>query len=220
MRPILVACTIVALVVLVCPSAFANPSGQADASAERDFITLGAGARVGGYGFRDVDSDGQLRWDDCRMNGVGLFGTVDFGKYLFAELSVDYYHAVGEVIDAGMNRQSAFLLAAGGVRLFPEWIISPYLQAGAGPEWTKIEVASTSETHVLPTAFLGVGGELDLWGLKLGTHVRVFAMAEPVHGLAPGGHHRAPAYEVDGSRSIELEYEVAGQMQFFVRRAF
>ena len=33
----------------------------------------GFGARVGGYGFRHADGSSD-KWDDCRMNGVGVFG--------------------------------------------------------------------------------------------------------------------------------------------------
>ncbi len=201
----------------------AAPASAADdmATASADSsMTWGAGARVGGYGFREVNEQGNLAWDDCRMNGVGLFGTLDFGDYLFAEMSVDYYHAIGDVIASGMDRQSAFLLGAGGLRLYPDFIISPYIQAGVGPEWTKITMGTSTETKVLAAAFVGVGGELDLWGLKLGSHVRVFAMGEPVHGTAPGGHHHHHELNLDGTRAIETEYEVAGQAQFFVRREF
>jgi hypothetical protein len=198
----------------------ATAPASAEQNPDDDTITLGAGARVGGYGFREVTEEGTLTWDDCRMDGVGLFGTADFGKYLFAELSLDYYHAIGEVIASGMDRQSATVLGAAGLRLYPDFIISPYIQAGVGPEWTKISMEAATETKLLAAAFVGVGGELDMWGLKLGSNIRVFAMGEPVHGPGPGGHHHQPTVALDGSRAIETEYEVAGQAQFFVRREF
>lgn len=128
----LAALTFLAAPSLAAPSLAATPAAAENAPSD-DVITLGAGARIGGYGFREVDEDGALTWDDCRMNGVGLFGTADFGKYLFAELSLDYYHATGPVIASGMDRQSAFVLGAGGVRLYPDAFISPYLQVGVGP---------------------------------------------------------------------------------------
>ncbi len=210
---------IAALILLVSNTAAADNGGGAT-SESSDWLALGVGARVGGYGFRDVTDDGHLRWDDCRMNGVGVFGTVDFGKYLFGEISADYYHAIGEVIAAGMDWQSLFMLGAAGVRLFPDVIISPFIEAGGGAEWTKITVGGGSDVRVLPTGFMGVGGEFDVWDIGLGTQLRVFAMGEPVHGDAPGGHARASHMNLDGTTAIDIEYQVAGELQFYVRRTF
>ena len=52
---------------------------------------LVVGARVGGYGFRRpgaVDEHGHVAWDDCRMNGLGVFVRRPLGR-LFAEAGAD-----------------------------------------------------------------------------------------------------------------------------------
>lgn len=35
-------------------------------------ITSAIGARVGGYGFRQLNSNNNVDWNNCRMNGVGV----------------------------------------------------------------------------------------------------------------------------------------------------
>ena len=175
--------------------------------------SFGAGARIGGYGFRHVKND-KLSWDDCRMNGVGLFATLDYNRRFFAELSVDYYHATGKTVASGMDRMSMFLLGAVGTRFLRDFFLTPYLQAGIGPEWTKIEVGGRQRTALLAAPFLGVGVEANLGRFKLGTHLRTFAMGVPDHlGHGTGSHPHAGG-------DVPITYEVAGEMQFFARYAF
>lgn len=174
---------------------------------------FGLGVRFGGHGFRHVDN-ARSSWDDCRMNGSGLFATYDFTKSFFAEVSVDYYHATGETVADGMDRLSLYVLGAVGARILPEFIVSPYIQAGLGPEWTRIEVGDHLETTMLAAPFLGLGAEINLGSLKLGAHVRNYAMGLPEHVGTGGkdGH--------TGESRVQIHYKTAGQAQFFARWEF
>ena len=49
------------------------------------------GARVGGYGFRRDEGDKRSAWDECRMNGMGVFGTRTVRGALFVEGGLDLY---------------------------------------------------------------------------------------------------------------------------------
>ncbi len=203
-----------------------GPSALADEVSDDAEIRYGFGARVGGYGFREI-RDGNTRWEDCRMDGLGLFTTVDLSSHVFGEIGVDYYQAHAGTVDHGMDRESGHVLAAVGARMFPDFFLSPFIQVGAGAEWTRIKVTASSAERedVLPTGFLGVGAELNLTDqLKIGTTVRMFLMGHPLA-------HDATTYEdLDGhgasfqaltadDEKIPLEYGAAGQLQFFLRYA-
>ena len=176
---------------------------------------VGVGGRVGGYGFRHAEGD-KLSWTDCRMNGIGAFGTWDFSDHFFAELGFDHYFATGPTIDSGMDRKSGFVTAALGLRMLPDTFISPYMQIGGGPEWTHIEALGHSTNVVAPSGFVGLGGEINVGNFHFGSHVRGYTMTHPLHEHSPTQAHQ----EIHGNDEIETEQEVAGQMQFFVRYGF
>lgn len=98
----------------------------------------GFGARVGGYGFRNPDGDGA--WDTCRMNGFGVFGTLDVNRHLFGELSLDLYSATPETVDQGLDRTSTHVLTGVGLRMLPYFVLSPYVMLGGGAEYTRVEL--------------------------------------------------------------------------------
>jgi len=125
------------------------------------------GARVGGYGFRQVTTDGGSGWTDCRMNGLGVFGERTLGEHLFVEAGLDLYFSADE---PAMDRTSGLLTVAAGARMFPHALVSPYLQLGAGLELSRVRLLQRQleDSFVLPVAFLGVGGDL-----KLGDHLRL-----------------------------------------------
>src|SRR5688500_9821201 len=67
----------------------------------------GFGLRVGGHGMRNAEAEGRIDWFDCRMDGLGIFGTLSFTPWFFTELSVDLYQATsGTVEDEAMDRIS------------------------------------------------------------------------------------------------------------------
>jgi len=178
---------------------------------------FGLGARVGGYGFREV-TGGELSWEDCRMNGTGLFGTVDVSRHFFGELSADLYHATEGPVAAGMDRTSFHTLAAVGARFFPEFWLTPYVQAGGGTEFTRIDLDGASDRFVVPEAFMGVGGELSWKALHFGTTLRVIGMALPAHGHGSDGV-RHQHLDEEGA-AIELRRETAAHVLFSLRYTF
>lgn len=170
-------------------------------------ITSAIGARVGGYGFRQLNSNNNVDWNNCRMNGVGVWGTFDFTRNLFTEVSADMYYATGETLKSGIDRLSMHSLASVGFRLVPDFLISPYIQLGGGVEYTWVEVYGNKDQGFKPIGFVGIGGELNLDPFKLGLAIRSNAMQLPV-------------YDWGGDQSLrEVSYrtEFAGQMLFSVR---
>jgi hypothetical protein len=200
-------CLIVLLAAVALPSLV--EAGESD---ENGLGEIGVGIRTGGYGFRHVEGD-SLAWNDCRMDGVGAFGTLDFTENLFVELGADHYYATGKTVSGGMDRHSTFITAAAGARLLPDFFVSPFIQVGGGPEWTKIDVEGHSLNKVAPSAFLGLGGELNIESFHLGMQIRAYTMVHPLHGESNDHAHSHLA----GGDEIQVEQEVAGQAQFFLR---
>ena len=156
----------------------------------------GVGARVGGYGFRDPSAEDGLTWFDCRMDGVGLIGTLDLSRHLFTELSLDFYQATSDVVsDANMDRLSVHTLGSLGVRMRPDAFIAPFIQIGGGAEWTRVSMLDGPESaDWFPVAFMGVGGELNISdNLKVGVGLRFLAMIHPEHTHRDGAHTQEPA---------------------------
>ena len=175
----------------------------ADASA----FEASLGARVGGYGFRQVNADGGMDFFQCRMDGVGLTGTLELPGNFFGELGVDYYHALAEPVLQGIDRLSLHTSAAVGYRLFPDLVVSPNLQAGVGAEFTKVELQGAEADALVPVGFMGIGGEVNLGRLKLGMSARVHAMQLPVYDWQSAGTDDA----------VDMDTEVAGQVLFSMR---
>jgi hypothetical protein len=202
-----------ALMLVVLVATLALPRlAQADEAESEGIGEFGVGMRIGGYGFRHANGDA-LAWNDCRMDGVGAFGTWDFTDTFFTELGVDHYFATGKTLSSGMDRHSTFVTAAIGARLIPDKIISPYFQIGGGPEWTRIDVEGHSLQKAAPTGFVGVGGELNIDRFHFGTHLRAYTMAHPLHDHSADEAHS----HLGGGEEVQVEQEVAGQMQFFIR---
>lgn len=178
------------------------------------------GARVGGYGFRNTQHADLGEWEDCRMDGFGLFAQRTLGKHLFAEAGFDLYSAANPVptedMDhSGMDRISGITTVAGGARI-PWRYLSPYVQAGLGLEITraKMEAHGLEDRSVLPMGFVGIGAELRFTRrFSFGANVRMNVMKHYVHtgdhsGVDPGAE---PEVEMAG------EWDAASQGQFFLR---
>ncbi len=184
----------------------------------------GFGARVGGYGF--ARSDGSGKWDECRMNGFGVFGTLDANKYLFGELSVDFYNAAPEVrAGEGMDRVSTHVLSAVGLRMFPDFVLTPYVQLGAGGEWTRIDLGASRTERLFPMGFVGIGAELNATReLKLGANFRMLGTMQPdesgVTTSSNGGVALTRQALTSGdNQDVPTKFGLAAQGQFFVRYA-
>jgi hypothetical protein len=167
------------------------------------------GGRVGGYGFRDAG-----RWDDCRMDGVGLFADRSFGQHAFVEVGLDMYHATGDtVMLEGMDRLSTQVSVAGGLRMFPSSIVSPYIQVGVGAEVTHVHMAEAGHAgdHVLPLGFVGVGGDL-----KIGQHLQLGANVR-FHMMAHFDHEHAVVGAEEEDHEMDISTGAAAQVQFFAK---
>ena len=182
-------------------------NGAIGAQEESARWTPALGARVGGYGFRHLNAQEKLAFDNCRMDGVGVFGTLDLSRHIFTELSLDLYHATGPTMRSGIDRISLHTVGAVGLRMAPDRLISPFVQLGGGAEYTWVEVFGRGDGRFLPVGFVGLGGELNLDRFKLGLTMRSNAMQLPEYEWAKSG-------EAD---SITYKTEVAGQLLFSVR---
>jgi hypothetical protein len=215
--------------VVVQAPAFAGPMFGDDpprdaAAAERtersEIWRPGFGARVGGYGFQS--HDGSNDWNDCRMNGFGVFGTLDANRWLFGEAALDFYAADPEHLEHGMDRVSTIPSLAAGLRMFPEFVLTPYVQIGAGAEWTRVDLAGAQSERLYPMGFIGIGTELNvLRELKLGANLRMLAAAQ-AEPSAHGGAHAVPVEQPAGDQAgsgVPMRLGLAAQGQIFARYA-
>ncbi len=173
-----------------------------------DFISRmhpGFGARVGGYGFWTPT---KTVWDDCPMAGVGLFGTLDVTKHLFVEAAIDQYNYTPILDDEdgnSMSRISVLTSGAIGLRMFPDFVIVPHIQLGAGLEWTRVEALGQKIEGVYPLGFLSMGGELNVFKhIKAGADLRFLGMAKPYEDQTQGS-------------SLKMEMMPAAQGLFYAR---
>lgn len=191
----------------------------AERRAEAERWRPGFGARVGGYGFRDPN--GGTEWDACRMNGFGVFGTLDANKYLFGELSLDFYSATPDTVDDGLDRTSTHALTGVGFRMLPDFVITPYVMLGGGAEYTRVKLPEGDLDALYPMGFIGLGAELNVTReLKLGATLRMLATTRPeIRANGSGSIYGSSEAALTGQAAgdPEMEFDVAGQGQFFIR---
>jgi len=186
------------------------------------------GGRVGGYGFRRDAGDARSNWDECRMNGLGVFGERRFGAHLFIEGGLDFYFAESfpqqpNPGDLPIDRMSGLFTAAAGLRAAGPWRTSGYAQLGAGLELTQVTVPydghHISDQLAMPAAFIGVGGDIRVAaGTYLGANLRAYVMGnfdyDPAQlEMQPGWVTPPAADEV-----FAPSPDAAAQAQFYVRR--
>src|SRR5262249_24544921 len=83
--------------------------------------TYDVGFRIGGYGFRREGDTSTNSWNECRMNGLGVFGSRALTGPLFAEAPFDAYlssHFLRREpsTDVPIDRMSGLISTAIGVR--------------------------------------------------------------------------------------------------------
>ncbi|MEZ4373673.1 MAG: outer membrane beta-barrel protein [Polyangiaceae bacterium] len=202
----------------------AKDQPAAEGSYPDGFLRPGFGARVGGYGFRQADGEGV--WDNCRMNGVGVFGTLDLNRHVFGEVGLDFYSAAPETNDQGLDRVSTHGTLGIGLRMLPDFIVSPYAELGGGVELTRIEALQDGETVMshsgaYPVGYIGFGLEINATeNLKLGGAFRMLATVLPVYGESQGdGSWKWNDTAVSSGGKIETQSDFAAQGQLFVRYA-
>jgi hypothetical protein len=185
------------------------------------------GARVGGYGFRRDEGDARSAWDECRMNGMGVFGTRTVRGPVFVEGGLDLYFSETFPLpsddDLPIDRMSALVTAAIGLRAEGAWRTSGYAQLGVGLELTQVSVPygedTISDQLALPAGFLGVGGELRVGArTSLGANLRAHVMGNFDYDpedleMQPGWTTPPAAADV-----FDPAPDAAAQAQFYVRR--
>ena len=128
---------------------------------------MSIGFRVGGYGFRREGVSSQAQsWDECRMNGLGIFGQAALRGPLFVETALDTYFSTnqGQPTDLPLDRQSALLSVAAGARTQVTSWLRGYAQLGVGLELTRVAVpygdSTIRDNKAMPDGFLGIGGDI------------------------------------------------------------
>jgi hypothetical protein len=142
------------------------------------------GARIGGYGFRREGNTAFTgEWNECRMNGVGVFVNRTVHGPIFLEGGLDSYFSSTDrqPQDLQIDRSSALVSAAAGVRLnFASWLTG-WVQLGVGAELTKLSVPYGDDAiradKVMPEGFFGVGGDIKVTrAVHLGASMRTLVM--------------------------------------------
>jgi hypothetical protein len=188
------------------------------------------GMRVGGYGFRNTHAESASeKWNDCRMNGVGVFGHKKLSEHGFLEGGSDIYFSdnfilgADEATHSNMDRLSGLFSVAAGLRMFPSSRFSAFAQVGLGLELTRVTLSPAEHSHdpgamddpvplgqteventAMPLGFVGFGADVRLGQrTRLGMNFRTYLMAHYDHG--------------DGITSLNAEPEAANQVQFYLR---
>lgn len=171
-----------AIVIALSSAAAAEPSLTASAPEQP---TYAMGARVGGYGFRrEGDSAFTGKWDECRMNGVGIFANRTLTGPFFIEAALDTYFSTEDrnPMDLPIDRQSALVSSAIGARTrFTSWL-DGFIQLGVGAEFAKLSVpygdAQTLHANkLMPEGFFGVGGDIRITpSTRIGASIRTLVM--------------------------------------------
>jgi hypothetical protein len=235
-RLALASLTILGLGLVPAGPALAGPTDTAPAPAPAATPTAGAkgpstyafGARVGGYGFRRDSGDSRNEWDECRMNGLGLFGERKLGRFLFVETGLDFYFTESFPLepnegDLPIDRMSGLVTAAAGMRASATSWLSGYAQVGVGLELTRVSVPyadrELTDQLAMPIGFLGIGGDVKI-GAKtyLGANLRAHVMGnfdyDPAKlEMQPGWTEPPNAGEV-----FDPSPDLAAQGQFYLRR--
>jgi len=115
----------------ISTTAVAEPTASVATSTDP---TYSVGFRIGGYGFRREGDGSTDSWNQCRMNGLGVFANRAIRGPMFIEAGLDTYFSTHQAAatDLPIDRQSALVSAAIGVRTsFAPWLHG-YLQLGGG----------------------------------------------------------------------------------------
>jgi len=186
------------------------------------------GLRVGGYGFhREGDNRPGEGWTECRMNGLGVFGTRQLTGPLFVEAGLDMYSSADgplapEATDLPVDRTSGLVSGAIGARTHLTSWLRGYVQLGAGLELTKVSVPYGEErirdTKAMPEGFFGAGLDLKIAkGTYIGASFRTLVMGNfdyDPNRLDPQMGWVAPP---PASDVFDASADVAAQGQFYVR---
>ncbi|HTJ42326.1 MAG TPA: hypothetical protein VL463_09550 [Kofleriaceae bacterium] len=170
------------------------------------------GARVGGYGFRNPQAtESRNAWDDCRMNGLGVFARKDVG-FVNVEAGADIYFSESFPMapnsdDAAEDRLSGIVTVAAGAKLVDTSRFRAMAQLGTGVELTHFKMTmptglEAEDSRALPVGFVGVTAEIKLGDkTAVGGALRTFVMGK---------------FDANAACQLEVEPEAAAQGQFYL----
>lgn len=188
------------------------------------------GVRVGGYGFRrEGDPRPGTGWNQCRMNGVGVFGDHTLKGGLYVEGGLDAYSSStllsgDQSMDLPIDRMSGLLSAAVGMRTQLTPWLRGYVQLGAGLELTRVSVPygdgdTIRDDKALPEGFFGLGADIRVAkGTYIGATFRTLVMGNfnyDAERLSMSNEWVSPpsAHDV-----FAASPDLAAQGQFYLRR--
>ncbi len=184
----------------------------AGATAAADPIDT-VGARVGGYGFRTPQGTGDVRdgWNDCRMNGVGVFARKDV-SFVNVEAGADIYFSESfpmqaQPSDQNEDRLSGLVTVAAGAHLLDTKYVRALAQVGTGVELTHVHMAmdngtQADDSRALPLGFVGFAAELKVGDhTALGAALRTYVMGK---------------FEANAACQLQVVPEAAAQGQFYL----
>ena len=216
-------------VLLACSPALADadaPTLHTRAAASSGYDI---GFRIGGYGFRREGDTSVASWNECRMDGLGLFATRGLTGPLFLEAGLDAYFSAdfpiaNGAMDLPIDRTSGLASLAIGARTNLAPWLRAYVQLGTGVELTKVSVpyqngARIRDDKVMPEGFFGIGMDLRIApGTYVGASLRTLVMGnfnyDPSRLAVTDAWVAAPKAEDVFAASPSL----AAQGQFYVRR--
>jgi len=216
-----------ALLVLVSSPALAEPEGSVTARTAASGYDIGV--RIGGYGFRREGDTSSANWNECRMNGIGLFATHGLTGPLFLEAGLDAYFSAsfpigGSAMDLPIDRTSGLASLAIGARTNLTPWLRAYVQLGGGLELTKVSVPYQNGPRIrddkaMPEGFFGVGMDIRIaQGTYLGASFRTLVMGnfnyDPARLATTDAWVAAPKADDVFAATPSL----ATQGQFYVRR--
>ncbi len=221
---------IAALLVLAIPSAaHADPIDGGALTARPPPATIDVGVRVGGYGFRrEGDKRPGTGWTECRMNGIGVFGSRSLRGPLFLEAGLDFYSSSDFPTgapdgDLPIDRASRLLSLAAGVRTnFTSWLRG-YAQLGLGVEVTRVAIPYSDQTirdsKVMPVGFFGIGADLRLGKQTyIGASFRTLVMGNFDYDPMQLATREAWQGPPTAAELFDASPDLAAQGQFYLRR--
>ncbi len=187
---------------------------------------MSIGFRIGGYGFRREGASSETQsWDQCRMNGLGLFGNRTVHGPLFVEAGLDTYFSTNQAqpTDLPIDRQSALVSVAGGVRTQVTSWLRGYAQLGVGLELTRVAVpygdSTIRDSKALPDGFFGIGGDIRIaQGTYVGASMRTLVMGNFDYDPARLQMTNPWVAPPKASDVFAASPGFAAQGQFYVRR--
>jgi hypothetical protein len=189
-----------------------------------DPLPYAIGVRAGGYGFRPEGDPGSDGWNQCRMNGIGVFGDRGIGGPLFVEAGLDAYFSLPYAEgDLPIDRMSTLVSAAAGVRTQLASRVRGFVQLGVGAELTRVSVpygdARIRDNKLLPDGFFGVGVDVRLGrSTMLGAAARAHVMGNFDYDPARLEMQNPWIAAPPAGAVFDASPDLAAQAQFYLRR--